>query len=93
MSPFTMRRNNFANHLCTFYGGSTYGYVTIVVYQQTLSQIQQLAPAFGVLNVVYKQLFAIFSLELLTVNFYNCVHFNGLNGFFHEADAVVASLF
>ena len=66
-------RNYFAYHFCTFYGRRTYFYSTVVVYQQNFVKFNSCA-VFCILNVLNKQLFAFFSFELLTVNFYNYVH-------------------
>ena len=88
---FHQRRNHFANHLCAFYRGKTYCHVAIVVDQQHFLKFNSLV-SLSVLHVLHEQFLAFHHLELLTVNFYNCVHFYGLNGFFHKADALVASL-
>ena len=71
---FYQRRNYFTNHFSSFYGRSAYCYSTVVVYQQNFVKFNS-CTAFCVLNVLNEQLFAFFSLELLTVNFYNYVHF------------------
>ena len=63
----------FANNFCAFHYGSTYGYVTVVVYQKNLVKFY-CRTGFCFLHVVYEQLFASFCFELLTVDFYNCVH-------------------
>ena len=78
---FNQVRSNFAYHFCTFYGRSTYSYVTVVVYQQNFVKFNS-CTVFSILNVVNKQFLAFFSFKLLTVNFYNYVHFYFiLNGF------------
>ncbi len=64
---------DFANHFGTFYGGSTYGDCTFVVHQKNFLKLY-CCTSLCVLHVVYEQLLASFCLELLTVNFYNCVH-------------------
>ena len=71
---FYQSGNNFANHFCSFYCGSAYGDVTVFVYQKNLVKLY-CCTVFCILDVVYKQLFASFCFELLTVDFYNCVHF------------------
>ena len=69
---FYQRRNYFTNYFSTINSRSTYSYCSIVVYQQNFFKLNSFS-AFCILNVVYKQLFAFFSFELLTVNFYNYV--------------------
>ncbi len=64
---------HLANYLCAFYCGSAYGDVTVFVYQKNFVKFY-CCTVFCILNVVYKQLFASFCFELLTVDFYNCVH-------------------
>ena len=79
-------RNYFANNFCTFYSRSTYRYITIVVNQQNFVKFNSCA-VFSILNVVYKQLLAFFSFELLSVNFYDYVHFIiRLNGFLRQVN-------
>ena len=71
---FYQRRYHFANYLGTFYGGQAYGYVTVFVYQEYFFKFY-CCTCFCILDVVYKQFLASFCLELLAVDFYNCVHF------------------
>lgn len=71
---FYERRDDFANHFGSFYYGSAHGDVTFVVYQQYFLKFNSLA-AFSCRHVVDEELFAFLSLELLTVNLYDCVHF------------------
>ena len=83
---FYQVRNYFAYHFCTFYGRSTYCNSTVVVYQQNFVKFNS-CTVFSILNVVNKQFFAFFSFELLTVNFYNYVHFKYiLNGFLPQGE-------
>lgn len=63
-----------ANYLCAFYCRSAYGDCTVFVYQKNLFKFY-CRTVFCFLHVVYKQFLASFCLELLTVDFYNCVHF------------------
>jgi hypothetical protein len=43
--------------------------------------------------MVNEELLALLNLELLTVNFYNCVHyFNNINGFFRQAVDFLSTL-
>ncbi len=71
---FYQRRNYFANHFGSFYGRSTHFYFTVVVYQQNFVKFNS-CTAFCVLNVLNKEFLSFFYFELLTVNFYNYVHF------------------
>lgn len=71
---FYQVRSNFAYHFCTFYSRSTYSNSTVVVNQQNFVKFNS-CTVFSILDVVNKQLFAFFSFKLLTVNFYNYVHF------------------
>ena len=83
---------HFANNLCAFHYGSTYGDCTIVVNQQHFLKLNS-CTGFGTLNVVNEELLALLSLELLTVNFYDYVHYYIiLNGFFRKVDASLAPL-
>ena len=71
---FYQRRYNFAYHFRSFYGRSTHFYFTVVVYQQNFVKFNS-CTAFCVLNVLNKEFLSFFNFELLTVNFYNYVHF------------------
>ena len=68
------RRFYFAYHFGSFYGGRTYGDVTVFVYQENAVELYGCA-VFGFLHVVNKQFLASLCLELLALDFYNCVHF------------------
>jgi hypothetical protein len=82
-SPFLMEnqhfitfyqwRQNFTNDLCSFYSWGAYLNYSILVYQQNFVELDRLA-VFHCVNVMDKQLFSLFSLELLTVDFYDYVH-------------------
>lgn len=63
----------FANHFRTLYGRSTYGDVAFIVYQKNSVEFY-CCTGFCILQVLNKQFFASFCLELLAVDFYNCVH-------------------
>ncbi len=90
---FNHRRSYFAYYFCAFYNWSTYSNSTIVVYQQNFVKFNS-CTVFGILNVVNKQFLAFFSLELLTVNFYNYVHFKYiLNGFPPQGELFPSSYF
>lgn len=67
-------RNDFANDFCAFDGGSTYSDGSVVVCQQHFVKFNS-CTVFSVLDVLNEQLLAFFGFELLTVNFYNYVHF------------------
>ena len=76
---------NFANYFCALHTGSTYGYRAVVIDEQHFLKFNSLA-YFCFVQTVYEEALACFCLELLTVNLYDCVHFNYvLNGFFREA--------
>lgn len=88
---FYQRGEYFAYYFGAFNGGQTHFYFAVVVNQQHFLKFNSLA-VFGALHVVYEELLAFFSLELLTVNFYNCVHVFVVKRFFREADFSVKSL-
>jgi len=67
------RVHNFTYYFCTLYGGGTYLDCTVSIYEQHLVKFNSLA-GFDVLDVVDEELLALLGLELLTLNFYNCVH-------------------
>ena len=86
-------RNYFANNFCTFYSRSTYSNSTVVVYQQNFVKFNS-CTVFSILHVMNEQLFAFFSFELLTVNFYNYVHFKYiLNGFLPQGEPFSSGYF
>jgi len=67
------RFHNFTYYFCTLYGRCTYLYCAVSIYEQYFVKFNSLA-CFHIFNVVNKKLLALFGLELLTLNFYNCVH-------------------
>jgi len=67
------RVHNFTYYLCPVYGGSTYRHCTVSIYEQHLVKFNSLA-CLSILNMMHKELLALLGLELLTLNFYNCVH-------------------
>ena len=71
---FYQMRFHFAHHFGPFYGGDTYFDFTIVVGQQYLFKFNNCA-VFCILDVLNEQPFSFFGFELLTVNFYDYVHF------------------
>lgn len=64
---------HFGYYLCALYCGSTYGDSAIFLYQKNLLEFNR-CTILNVLNVVNKQFLTCLGLELLSVNFYNCVH-------------------
>ena len=62
-----------AYYLSALYYGSTYGDVTLVVYQQHFLKLNSLTCLYTS-DVVYEELLTSLGLELLTVNLYDCVH-------------------
>ena len=86
------RFHDFYYYLRTFYGWCTYRDCALVIDEQHLVKLNSLA-FLGVFDAVHKQLCALLNLELLTVNFYNYVHFLLLyNGFFREAMDTLSTL-
>ena len=86
------RFHDFHYYFRTFNGWCTYRDCALVIDEQHLVKLNSLA-FFGVLDAVHKQLCALLNLELLTVNFYNYVHFLLLyNGFFREAMDTLSTL-
>lgn len=65
-------RENFANDLCTFYGGSTNFYGSVVVDQQYFVKLDS-STLLSVQTVNIESL-AGFGFELLSLDFYNYVH-------------------
>ncbi len=63
-----------ANNLGTFYGRCSNCYVTVGINEQNLVEFHHFAFFFLVAEIVNIQLLASFGLELLSLNFYNCVH-------------------
>jgi len=62
-----------AYYLCTFYGGCTYGNSTVCVNEKNL--VKFYGCAFAHLSEVMNiQLLACLGAELLSLDFYNCVH-------------------
>lgn len=65
-------REDFANDLCTFYGGSTNFYGSVVVNQQYFVKLDS-STLLSVQTVNIESL-AGFGFELLSLDFYNYVH-------------------
>ena len=86
------RVHNFYYYFCTLNGRCADSHCSVLVNEQHLVEFNSLA-GLGVLHVVNEEFLALFDLELLTVNFYNCVHFNYLNGFFRKANGSISHCF
>lgn len=81
-------RDDFAYDLGTIHGGEAYLYFAAVVHEQYFLKFNSLT-ILCTADVVDKELLALFSTELLTVNLYDCVHcWYDVNGFFREADCI-----
>ena len=65
--------HNFTYNFCSLYGGGTYLHCTVSTYEQYFLKFNSIS-SFYILNVVNKNFLALLNLELLTLNFYNCVH-------------------
>ena len=68
------RVHYFYYNFCTINSRCAYCDCALVVYEEHFVILNSLA-CFGIFDVVYEELLALFHLELLTVNFYDCVHF------------------
>ena len=65
-----------ANYFGTLYGGCAYLHGTVGVYEQDAVERYLFALFFLVAEIVYIQELAGLSLELLSLDFYNCLHLN-----------------
>ena len=65
---------NFYNYFCSLYDRCANFYGVAVCDEQDFVKLYGLT-GFSVTDVVYKKLFALLNLELLTINNYDCVHF------------------
>ncbi len=81
---FNQRFHNFHYYFCSFYGRCSYGNGTFVVNEKHFLKFYGLA-FLNLFQVVYEKFLTGFSLKLLTVDFYNCVHFNYYKRLFREA--------
>ena len=66
--------NHFTNNFRTLYCRGSYFNSSLVVYEKHFVKLYSLT-FFSILDMVNEQFLALFNLKLLTVNFYNCVHF------------------
>ena len=67
---------HLANNFCPFHGGRAYFNGTVGVNEQNAVKFESLAFFFLVAEIVNIQKFACFGFELLSLDFYNCVHCN-----------------
>ena len=67
-----------AYYLCTVNCGCAYFYVTVGINEQHVAEFYCIA-LLGVAEVLNIQILACFGLELLSFDFYNCVHFYRLS--------------
>ncbi len=67
---------NLANYFCTFYGRCANLYGTVGVDQENAVKLYGLTLFFLLAEIVNIQELAGFSLELLSLNFYDSVHVN-----------------
>ena len=83
----------FTHYFCSVYGGSAYLHCAVSIYEQYLVKFNSLT-GLGILDVVHEELLTLLCLKLLTLNFYNCVHYIIIvfRGFLREAAHVRAHL-
>ncbi len=67
------RVHYFYYYLCTFYGGCANLDSAVSIYEQHFVKLNSLA-CLHIFDMVNEEFLALLSLELLTLNFYNCVH-------------------
>ena len=63
----------FYYYFCTHYSWCTDSDCAVFVNEQNLVELNSLT-CLNILDVMYAELLAVLSLELLTVNLYDCVH-------------------
>ena len=63
----------FYYNFCTLYGGCANLDSAVSIYEQHFVKFNSLACLY-ILDVMYEELLALLGLELLTLDFYNCVH-------------------
>lgn len=80
------------NYLCACYSGSTYCDCAFVVGKKYFVELYALS-LLCVLDVVHEELLSCLGLELLALNFYNCVHFNCLMVVPGGADVVLSDFY
>ena len=69
-------KENFACYLCAFYGRHTDSHVAVGVKKKDFVEDYSLAFLYFIAEMVHIQILAFFGFELLTFDFYDCVHFN-----------------
>jgi hypothetical protein len=79
------RIHYFYHYLCTFYLGCTDSHCAVIIYEQHLVEFNSLTGLY-IFDVMNEELLALLCLKLLTVNFYDCVHFIVINGFVRQAN-------
>lgn len=84
--------HNFNYYFGSFYSRGTNCDSTLIVYEENLVKFNSLT-SLCIFKVVDEELLALFNFELLTVNFYNCVHFFINKRLLREATCVVQMLF
>lgn len=62
------------HYFSALYSRCAYGHCSVFVYEQHFVKLNRLA-LFCITHVINEELLALLCLELLTVNFYNCVHY------------------
>lgn len=65
----------FTHYFCSFYSGSTYFHIAVSVKKQYAVKFHSVAFFFVIAEVMNIQELSGFSLELLSLDFYNCVHY------------------
>ena len=70
------RIHHFANHFGTFDGGSAHSHCSIGIDEENFVELDSVAFLLVVSEEVDKQFLAGLGTELLSLNFYNCVHLN-----------------
>ena len=65
---FYQRVHYLTHYFCSLYGRSTNLHCAVSIYEQHLVKFNSLA-FLGILDVMHKELLALFGLELLTLNF------------------------
>ena len=71
---FYERIFNLANHSCTFNGRCAYSNGTVGVDEKNFVEFNSIALFCLIAEILNEQFFAVFGLELLSFDFYNCVH-------------------
>lgn len=65
---------NLANNFCSFNGRSAYLNGTVGINQENFFEVNYIAFFYVLAEIVDIQEFTCFCFELLSLNFYNCVH-------------------